>query len=201
MEKPVTQPESPYELNRRLENLARVGTVTAVRTTKPARCRVKLGDNTTDWLPWITRRAGGPNGGRTWWPPVIGEQCLVICPGGDLLSGIVIPGLFSDAMDAPSDQAACERTEWAPNNFLQWLNDALHIRCEQAITLSVGENVTLAMTPAGITLRVGNITSLRLDSRGIQAMPDVMAGIKNVSLVGHVHTGVEPGPSDTEGPR
>lgn len=200
MQTPVTQSESPYELNRRLENLIRTGTVIAVRTQNPARCRVQLGDNTTDWLPWITGRAGGPNGGRSWWPPVVGEQCLVVSPGGDLLSGVVIPGIYSDAMGAPSDQAGCERNEWAPNNFWQWLNDALHIRCEQAITLQVGDNVTLVMTPTGITLSVGGNTSLRMDSSGIYATPDVIGGGR-ISLVNHVHPGVEPGEGNTKEPR
>ena len=55
----AAQQDSPQESTRRVENLARMGTVLEVRHTKPARCRVKLGDNTTDWLPWIAGRATG----------------------------------------------------------------------------------------------------------------------------------------------
>lgn len=95
-----------------MENLARMGTVVEVRHTKPARCRVKLGDNTTDWLPWIAGRAAGKQGSK-WWPPVKGEQCMVLSPGGDLSQGVALLGAYSDSMDAPSDGAGVDRTQWS----------------------------------------------------------------------------------------
>ncbi|WOI45141.1 hypothetical protein [Acidovorax sp. BLS4] len=39
-----------------------MGTVMAVRRAKPARCRVQLGENTTDWLFWLAGRAAGKQG-------------------------------------------------------------------------------------------------------------------------------------------
>ena len=46
------------ELERRVSNLVRVGTVSKVNHGS-ARARVKLGDIETNWLRWGTRRAGG----------------------------------------------------------------------------------------------------------------------------------------------
>ena len=37
MDRPIDQPESPFEILRRLENIARVGTIAEVRTGRPAR--------------------------------------------------------------------------------------------------------------------------------------------------------------------
>ncbi len=97
---PADNPASlnPTELQRRLENTVRLGTIAQVRHAAPARCRVKTGDNTTDWLPWMTQRAGKD---RTWWAPEVGEQVLVLSPGGNLGAGVVIPGCYSDSHPQP----------------------------------------------------------------------------------------------------
>ena len=70
MESPIAQPESPYEILRRLENIVRFGTIAAVRHGKPARCRVKTGNLTTNWVHGsLAALAGveGASGGRPWW--------------------------------------------------------------------------------------------------------------------------------------
>ncbi len=85
------------EFSRRLESQIRSGTVSAVDHVQ-ARCRVRTGGLETDWLPWLTLRAGNT---RTWSPPDIGEQVVVLCPSGELAAGFVLPGLYSDAKPAP----------------------------------------------------------------------------------------------------
>ncbi|WP_244859251.1 hypothetical protein [Shewanella dokdonensis] len=45
------------DLRRRIDNLLRLGTVEAVRAGE---CRVKSGELLTDWRPYLTQRAGGP---------------------------------------------------------------------------------------------------------------------------------------------
>ncbi|WP_066738183.1 phage baseplate assembly protein V [Cupriavidus sp. D384] len=90
---------SSANLLRLLENLLRLGTITELQHTAPPRVRVQTGGLTTDWLPWIEHRAGST---RTWSPPTIGEQVLLLCPSGDLRNGIVLCGIPSDANDTPS---------------------------------------------------------------------------------------------------
>ena len=94
MDRPVNQNESPLEILRRVENIVRAGTVAEVRHGKPARCRVRTGDLLTNWVPWMAGRAGGKR--RQWRPPEIGEQCLLLAPGGDLMNAVAMPGLHSD---------------------------------------------------------------------------------------------------------
>ena len=69
MDSPVAQTESPYEIIRRLEGLIRTGTIAAVRHARPARCRVKTGNLTTNWIPWLALRAAGTpaSGGHRPW--------------------------------------------------------------------------------------------------------------------------------------
>jgi phage baseplate assembly protein V len=71
-------------------------------------CRVDTGDNTTDWLHWLTARAGRS---RSWSAPSVGEQVLVLCLGGELDTGFVLPGVFSDNNPAPS--ASADALHWS----------------------------------------------------------------------------------------
>ena len=88
------------ELNRRLDNLLRLGTIAEV--DHPAtRVRVKSGDILTDWLPWIERRAGTT---LDWDPPTIGEQVLILAPTGELSTALVLTGINSDFHPSPSDK-------------------------------------------------------------------------------------------------
>lgn len=119
------QPASlhPTELLRRLENTVRLGTIAAVRHEAPARCRVKTGGNTTDWLPWITGRAGKD---RTWWAPEVGEQVLVFSPGGNLSAGVVMPGCYSDSHPQPDDDPEVSCIEFEDGVRIEY-NRARHV--------------------------------------------------------------------------
>ena len=101
MESPITQTESPLEIVRRLENVVRLGTVAEVRYETPARCRIKTGDLVTDWLPWTTARAGGD---RSWWAPEVGEQVIILSPGGNTGAGVVFPAAYSDTHEQPGQR-------------------------------------------------------------------------------------------------
>jgi phage baseplate assembly protein V len=89
------------DLARRLESMIRTGTIAEVQL-KPPRVRVSSGKLTTNWLPWITLRAGGT---RDWDPPTGNEQCLIFSPSGDPAAGLVLVGLNSDEFPSPSSNA------------------------------------------------------------------------------------------------
>ena len=99
--------EKIAEILRLLRNLIRIGTVAAVNLDDGL-CRVDTGDNTTDWLHWLTARAGRS---RSWSAPSVGEQVLVLCLGGELDTGFVLPGVFSDNNPAPS--ASADALHWS----------------------------------------------------------------------------------------
>lgn len=75
------------EILRLLRNLIRIGTVSAVNLDDGL-CRVDTGNNTTAWLHWLTARAGRT---RSWNAPSVGEQMLILCLGGELDTGFVLP--------------------------------------------------------------------------------------------------------------
>ena len=89
------------EAHRRISSLVRLGRVREVRTGD-ARARVGIGENLTGWLPWLAPRAGTDS---IWHAPEVGEQVLVLSPGGDLAQGVIVPGVFSSSLPAPSSSA------------------------------------------------------------------------------------------------
>lgn len=85
------------ELERRLANLVRIGTVVQADYAA-GKVRVECDTMTTDWLPWKTRRAGGD---IDWWAPEVGEQVEVIAPSGLMEGASVSPALYSDQRPEP----------------------------------------------------------------------------------------------------
>ncbi len=116
------------ELARALRNMIRTGVI--VETDLNAgRCRVQTGGMCTDWLQWLTHRAGRS---RTWWAPSVGEQVLILAVGGELDTAFVLPGIYSGDNPAPSASA-----------------DALHIRFPDGAVIEY-EPETSALTVSGI---------------------------------------------------
>ncbi|WP_380184880.1 phage baseplate assembly protein V [Kalamiella sp. sgz302252] len=103
----MNKQENINEILRLLRNLIRIGTVSAVNLDDGL-CRVDTGNNTTSWLHWLAARAGRT---RSWNAPSVGEQVLVLCLGGELDTGFVLPGVFSDANPAPS--ASADALHWS----------------------------------------------------------------------------------------
>lgn len=196
MREPLHQNESPYETGRKLENLIRRGTVHAVRA-RPAAVRFQSGDNLTDWLPWLSLRAGGVDGGRLWDAPVAGEQGVLLSQGGDLAQGVVLLGLPSDAMPAGSDILGQVRRDFDAYNFWEWLRGAFTLFCMDSITLDVAGNCRLHMRADALELRVGAAV-LTMSSAQISTNVDIVAS--GISLTRHQHGGVSTGGANTQGP-
>lgn len=88
------------DVQRRIANTAFIGTVEQL-DAGAARVRVRAGELLTGWMPWTVRRASRD---IEWWAPEIGEQVLVVCPGGDPAQGVVIGAFYQAAHPAPADR-------------------------------------------------------------------------------------------------
>lgn len=205
------------ELIRRLENVLRPGTIARVDVER-YRVRVQAGGLQSHWLPWLTLRAGTT---RKWSPPTVGEQCILLSPGGDLTNGVALLGVFSDAVQPNDNRASTEATHY-PDGSLHEYDHQAHrdlLKCVGDLLRQVEGNLThqvqgdIAHTAQGaithkaagpiviesdasITLRVGG-TEIVLTSGGITADPDIVAGGR-VSVVNHKHVLVKSG-TDTSG--
>lgn len=92
---------SLHELARQLRNMIRTGIITEV-DLKAGRCRVQTSGMVTDWLQWLTHRAGRS---RSWWAPSVDEQVLLLAVGGELETAFVMPGIYANDYPAPSASA------------------------------------------------------------------------------------------------
>lgn len=81
-----------------LLNLVRKGTVIAVDHAGEV-CRVECGELQTNWIHWLALAAGDT---RDWNPPEVGEQVLVLSPGGEMADGVALRGISSEDRPAPS---------------------------------------------------------------------------------------------------
>lgn len=137
------------ELLRLLNNLIRLGTVVEV-DHEVARARVQSGDNLTDWLPWLSLRAGST---RDWDPPSTGEQVLLLSPAGDLAQAIVLAGIYSAANPAPASSGSLWRRTFPDGTQLEYdhaahkltaaVKGSAELTTDTALTAMVGTDATV----------------------------------------------------------
>lgn len=79
------------DIQRRLENLIRLGKIKTVTAAKPfMTVTVQIDEITTAPIRYLNLRAGND---KTWDPPSIGEEVIVLSPCGVLEIGIAVGGL------------------------------------------------------------------------------------------------------------
>lgn len=78
------------EIMRFITNLICIGVVTEVDWENWL-CWVKTGDFETNWISWLTLRAGNA---RTWWRPLEGEQVVLLSLGGNLETAFALLAVY-----------------------------------------------------------------------------------------------------------
>ena len=194
--------EQIAEILRLLRNLIRIGTVSEVNLDD-ALCRVDTGQNTTGWLHWLTARAGKT---RAWNAPSVGEQVLILCLGGELDTGFVLPGIFSDASPAPS--AAADSLHWS-------FPDGAVIEYEPETGALIATGIQTATIKAAVKILfdspevecTAHLKAKTFDfSEGGKMTGDVehsggKLASNGVIVDDHDHGGVQRGGSRTDGPK
>lgn len=137
--------------------------------------RLNLGDATGDlylspWVPYA--QIGGQI--RLHNPPSVGQQMMLMAPGGEIRQALALPLGFSDENPSPSDE-------------------------DDAAVLTFG-SLSIRLTGDGAVVTVGGV-SLEITGSGVAITGgSVTHNGQNIGDT-HVHGGVEPGPSDTTGPK
>lgn len=180
------------ELDRRISNLIRIGTVAQVDYAAiPPKVRIKAGDILTGWLPWFGSSAGED---RICAPLDIGEQVVVFSPSGELNQGVVLAGLFQTAHPYPVTLQEKHNATFKDGAVIEYDRATHHLKA----VLPAGGTCEIN-APAGFTLigdinHTGNINT----SGTMTAAVDVVAN--GISLHNHVHGGVQSGGSQTGAP-
>jgi phage baseplate assembly protein V len=129
-----------------------------------------MGDNTSAWLPWLTSRAGED---RTWHAPEVGEQVIVIAPGGELSAGYVMPGgVYKNDYPANGNKAEISRTTYKDGAIIEYDREAhehLLQLPEGSATVKVGDDAQTEITPSKITAKVGSDAKTEITASKILA--------------------------------
>lgn len=183
-------------LSRMLENLIRLGVIAEVQMVPP-RVKVKTGELTTAWLPWLALRAGAD---REWDPPTVDEQVILISPSGQLANGVVITGLPSDHIPANGDRQGLHRRTYADGAVIEYDSVAHHLNATlpdsgtTSLVSKGGINIIGPINHQGDYNQTGNQNVVGL----VTVSEDVVAA--GISLVNHPHGGVMPGSAKTGKP-
>jgi phage baseplate assembly protein V len=176
------------ETIRRLDNVIRLGTIAEIDLPK-ARVRVQSLDILTDWLPWLTLRAGNV---KSWTAPSVGEQCLILSVAGEMNTGVVLTGIY--ASNAPSQDG---------NLFLLQFPDGAEISYHFASGALVATNCKTALIQAKNSVTIDSPTVLltgNLQVKGSITAQGEVTG-KGVVLSTHKHKNVQAGRDETGEPK
>jgi phage baseplate assembly protein V len=158
-------------------------------------CRVRSGDVFTDGVRWVAQRAGTT---RRWSPPTVGEEVVVLSPGGDTSGATVLAGLFNDNNPPPSTSPDEDVTEYPDGTRIVYDHAAKKLTA----TFAEGGEVDITAQKIKITADVEIVGNLSIDgdtdcTQTITATTDVIGGGKHLKT--HTHGGVQSG-SGTSGP-
>lgn len=183
------------EDQRRLHNIATIGTVTEIDADK-ALMRLAVGDNETDWLNIPTIAAGSIS---AWRCPSIGEQYLLVSPSGELANAIPVISLYSDHNPSPSTDPNEIRIRYNDTDFCSI--DVVKSQITMHINKITNQAATSIVLDTPNTTLTGNLQvngSINC-SESITAANEVTAS--GVKLTTHTHGGVESGGSSTGQPK
>lgn len=196
------------ELQRQLDNLIRIGTVSAVRS---GQCRVKTGELETNWRPYLVPRAGNT---RTRQRPTLGEQVLLLSVSGDLRNAYVLPALYQAQMAEPlpeDDDPDLDRLEYPDGAVLEYRPSTGELLASGIKTARISASVCVfldtPLTECSQDLKVGGAIECAesIKAGGTIETPQGLkaqsASINGVEFGDHRHGGVENGSGTTEGPQ
>ena len=178
------------DTGRLIGDVVRLGTIESVDHAE-ATCRVRVGDLVTGDVPWVAGRSGKS---RTWSPPTLGEQGLLICAEGDTEAGIFLPGLFSTAAARPSDSASTKLSSFEHASALSYDHPS---HCLPVLLPAGGTAAIEAL--GGVTIKGPVRIEGPVEVEGkLTASDDVEAA--GISLKNHTHPGVQAGSAKTAKP-
>ena len=148
--------ETLSELSRAVRDIIRIGVVAEVDTTLGL-CRVQSGELVTDWLHWLTSRAGSS---RTWWAPSVGEQVLLLSLGDELDTGLVLPGIYSDDFPAPSASPQAYHVSFSDGAVLEYEPETGALTVSGIQTADISAATSISATAPNVTVTASSKITL-----------------------------------------
>ena len=185
------------EIMRLITNLIRTGVVTEVDRENWL-CRVKTGDLETNWISWLTLRAGNA---RTWWRPSEGEQVVLLSLGGNLETAFALPAVYSNQFAPPSTSADACVTEHPDGGWFEYepATGRWYIRGIKSMVIEAADNITLKTSEFVLEADRTRINSEVVINGGVTQGGGAMSS-NGIVVDAHQHTGVLKGGDTTGGP-
>lgn len=173
------------ELARTLRNMIRTGIIVEIDLTA-GRCRVQTGGIVTQWLQWLTHRAGHS---RTWWAPSVGEQVLLLAVGGELDTAFVLPGIFSDDNPPPSASADAWHVTFPDGAVVEYepKNSALTVSGIKTADITASQSITASVPE----VKVVASTRITLDTPEVVCTNKLITGTLEVQSGGTMSGNIE----------
>jgi phage baseplate assembly protein V len=189
--------EKLTEIMRLITNLIRTGIVSEVDPDK-WQCRVKTGDLETNWINWLTFRAGKT---RTWWQPSVGEQVVLLSLGGNLETAFALPAIYSDAFPPPDYSENGSTTVFNDGGWFQYEPDTgqLLIKNIKSVRIEAADGIQLITDQLGVDASRTLINSLTVMNGDVTQGGGKMSS-NGVVADAHAHDGVKSGGDMSGGP-
>jgi phage baseplate assembly protein V len=180
------------DLPNELAELVRFGTIAEVDLAA-GRVVVDTGDVRTSAIRWAGGRAGAT---RTWSPPSVGEQVLLLCPGGEIAAAVAIGGIAQDAFP-PAGNSLRELVQFQDGAIIAYDPEAHALEAQlpagAIVTIVASGGITLDASDGGLTIKGDVIIDGELIATG-----DVIGD--GISLITHRHAGVAAGAAESGEP-
>ncbi|WP_072404532.1 phage baseplate assembly protein V [Pantoea ananatis] len=189
--------EKLTEIMRLITNLIRTGIVSDVDPVNWL-CRVKTGDLETNWINWLTLRAGNT---RTWWQPTVGEQVMLLSLGGNLETAFALPAIYSDAFPPPDYSENGSTTQFSDGGFFQYepSTGQLLIKNIKSLRIEAADGIQLLTEAFGIDASLATLNSeVAVNGAVTQVGGDMSSN--GVVVHTHKHGGVKSGNDTSGGP-
>ncbi|ALR77760.1 phage baseplate assembly protein V [[Enterobacter] lignolyticus] len=173
------------DLARAMRNSIRTGIIKELDLSR-GRCRVQTSGLLTDWLPWITHRAGQA---RSWWAPSVDEQVLVLAVGGELHTAFVLPGIFSDDTPAPSSSAQALHIVFPDGAIVEYDPQSSALKVTGIKTAQLNATESAAVTAPEVTVKA--TTRITLDTPEVICTQKLIAGTLEIQQGGKMSGDIE----------
>ena len=176
------------DLNRRIENMIRFGLIAEVDYAN-AKAKVKCGQILTDFLPFVTLRTGTT---KTWSPPTVDEQCILLAMSGELNTACILTGLYTQ--NSPSKNQDEHIIEFADGAVIKYdqKSGQLEVTGIKSAVINAADHIEITVPKVTIN---GDVQV----NGSIKSTGDQVAG--SISQIKHIHGGVMGGPGTTGKPQ
>ena len=166
------------ELERRINNLCQIGTISEVYTTQRPKdhddyalfAKVDVMGRTTDFFPVMAQMGEFK---KHYCPPYVGEQVMVMCPFGNANVGYIIRGVFSHDKEPITHSKKDRLTEY------------VKYKDETKAEISLKDEHIKLETPNKIIIRVENAKPIEIFAEGkisIESDKDINLKCKNAKV-------------------